>query len=508
MEKERPFSSFGSALPRSNRSPVRKFFTYVGAFILFAVVPLAFVGWRELWVNLLERDRPEIILEKPPVGLGLEPLRFSFDVTDSGSGIDEVIVRGVQGSEVREIFRRDYDGPKVNRDTINIEMSKDDHPFDEGDLTITIVTFDRAFFPNVRQVSIEVEVDYGPPEIEVITTQHNAVLGGSQMVFYRLKEVNDVFSGITVGQYLFPGFPAKALDEDYESRPDVYFAFFPIPLNFVQDKDKIRLFARDRVGNFTSAPIHYRVRDPNYPERPIALKTEFLEGTVYELAKKYSEFDAKMNLKQEEEVAQPNSPEEMVKQFISVNEGYRNLLETSMKEIFGRPKIRKLWDGSFVRLPDSREVAQFGEKRRYFYQGLDAGSVVSSGVDLLMGRGAKATAVNDGIVVYSGEMGPFGKTVIIDHGFGLYSLYGFLSSSDVSEGDKVLKSEAIGSPGSTGLNDLVNSVHFEMRLHGLPVRPVEWWDSQWVRDHITNRIQDTKKILGMRTRLPLEKRGL
>ena len=158
--------------------------------------------------------------------------------------------------------------------------------------------------------------------------------------------------------------------------------------------------------------------------------------------------------------------------------------------------------------PEDSSPTQFGEKRRYFYQGLDAGSVVSSGVDLLMGRGAKATAVNDGIVVYSGEMGPFGKTVIIDHGFGLYSLYGFLSSSDVSEGDKVLKSEAIGSPGSTGLNDLVNSVHFEMRLHGLPVRPVEWWDSQWVRDHITNRIQDTKKILGMRTRLPLEKRGL
>lgn len=508
MDKERPFSSFGSALPRSNRSPVRKFFTYIGAFILFAVVPLAYVGWRELWVNLLEKQRPKITLENPPVGLGLEPLKFSFEVDDVGSGIDEVIVRGMQGSEVREIFRRSYDGPKVNHEKFTIEISPEDHPFDEGDLTLTIVTFDRSFWSNPSQISIDIVVDYASPEIEVVTTQHNAVLGGSQMVFYKLKETNEVFSGITVGQYLFPGFPAKSLDEDYESRPDVYFAFFPIPLDFDESRDKVRLFARDRVGNFTSAPIHYRVRDPNYKDRPIALKTAFLEGTVHELAKEFAEFDARVNVKEPEEIPIPETPEEMVRQFKLVNEDFRNLLETSMKEIFGRPKIRRLWDGSFVRIRGASQIAPFGEERHYFYQGLDAGEDVNSGVDLSLGRGAKATAVNNGIVVYSGSMGPFGKTVILDHGFGLYSLYSFLSDISVSEGDEVLKSEAIGMPGSTGLNDNVNSIHFEMRLHGMPVRPVEWWDGNWVREHITERIEETKKILGVRTHLPLQKRGL
>jgi murein DD-endopeptidase MepM/ murein hydrolase activator NlpD len=135
--------------------------------------------------------------------------------------------------------------------------------------------------------------------------------------------------------------------------------------------------------------------------------------------------------------------------------------------------------------------------------GQQAGHSTQFGVDLNSGPQAKVRAGNDGIVIFSDNLGVYGKTVILDHGLGLTTLYGYLSTTSVSEGDRVNRGNVIGVTGETGLAE-TDSLHFEVRLHGIPVQPLEWWDDQWIAEQIDGRILSAKKTLGLRTSRPLK----
>jgi murein DD-endopeptidase MepM/ murein hydrolase activator NlpD len=96
-------------------------------------------------------------------------------------------------------------------------------------------------------------------------------------------------------------------------------------------------------------------------------------------------------------------------------------------------------------------------------------------------------AANGGQVVFAGDLGALGKTVVLDHGFGLVTVYGHLSEISAPLGSLVAKNQPIGRTGSTGFATS-EEVHFEVRLHGVPVNPTEWWDERWVADHIDNKV--------------------
>ena len=62
-----------------------------------------------------------------------------------------------------------------------------------------------------------------------------------------------------------------------------------------------------------------------------------------------------------------------------------------------------------------------------------------------------AEAANSGVVAFTGDLGIYGNTVIIDHGLGLFTLYSHLSSIDVKVGDPIKQHQIIGKTGETGL---------------------------------------------------------
>jgi murein DD-endopeptidase MepM/ murein hydrolase activator NlpD len=78
--------------------------------------------------------------------------------------------------------------------------------------------------------------------------------------------------------------------------------------------------------------------------------------------------------------------------------------------------------------------------------------------------------------------------VILDHGLGLFTLYGHLSSIDVKEGDTVAKRQIIGKTGETGLAG-GDHLHFGVYVSGVAVLPVEWWDAKWIDDNVTPKLQ-------------------
>jgi len=76
---------------------------------------------------------------------------------------------------------------------------------------------------------------------------------------------------------------------------------------------------------------------------------------------------------------------------------------------------------------------------------------------------------------------------VVDHGYGLMSLYGHMSSVAVKVGDQVSKGQALGNSGSTGLAG-GDHLHLEIFVQGKSVSPIEWLDEHWIRDNVTSKL--------------------
>jgi murein DD-endopeptidase MepM/ murein hydrolase activator NlpD len=149
-------------------------------------------------------------------------------------------------------------------------------------------------------------------------------------------------------------------------------------------------------------------------------------------------------------------------------------------------------------LPGGVERRLFGERWDYVLDGEEIASSMMQGIEILPPpNNTQAVAANNGTVVYAGPLGLFGNGVIINHGMGLSTVYGFLDSISVKEGSKIQRGEKIGAIGATGLAE-VPSLYYELRVNGYPSRPIEWFDKYWVRDHIEKKIQDVKVLLGIK----------
>ena len=103
-------------------------------------------------------------------------------------------------------------------------------------------------------------------------------------------------------------------------------------------------------------------------------------------------------------------------------------------------------------------------------------------------------------MVFAGDLGIYGNTVILDHGLGLFTLYSHLSSIDVKGGDAVKQKQILGRTGETGLAG-GDHLHYGVYLHGVAVLPVEWWDAKWINDNIQPKLE------GIRTSPKTNKAG-
>lgn len=92
------------------------------------------------------------------------------------------------------------------------------------------------------------------------------------------------------------------------------------------------------------------------------------------------------------------------------------------------------------------------------------------GQDIAASYGAPVVAAADGVVIYTGWFGGYGKIVILDHGGNVSSLYAHLSGILVTTGQAVKRGQPIGRVGSTGYSTGPH-VHFEIRIDGTPIDP-------------------------------------
>ncbi|WP_093372344.1 murein hydrolase activator EnvC family protein [Tindallia magadiensis] len=96
-----------------------------------------------------------------------------------------------------------------------------------------------------------------------------------------------------------------------------------------------------------------------------------------------------------------------------------------------------------------------------------------SGIDIPAPTGTDIIAAGPGTVAFSGSRGGYGRTIFIDHGGGIITLYAHCDRLIVSEGERVTAGQVIAKVGSTGMSTGPH-LHFEVRKNGKYVDPMPW----------------------------------
>ena len=125
-----------------------------------------------------------------------------------------------------------------------------------------------------------------------------------------------------------------------------------------------------------------------------------------------------------------------------------------------------LGDGPFAVPHDAPSWSNFGQRR------LNNNVLASlhTGLDLRVPFGEPIRAANAGRVVLASDLYLGGKTVIIDHGLGVFSSYGHMSELKVKRGDAVAKGQTIGLCGTTGRSTGPH-LHWSVKVRGARVDP-------------------------------------
>ena len=175
--------------------------------------------------------------------------------------------------------------------------------------------------------------------------------------------------------------------------------------------------------------------------------------------------------------------------FLVINGELRQKNNAKIASFAAQTKPELLWRGAvFHPFGNTAVESAFADHRTYIYQGKQVDQQVHLGFDLASYAGTPIVAANRGIVVFAEELGIYGNCVIIDHGLGVQSLYGHLSSIEVKAGQTVEKEQQIGRSGMTGMAG-GDHLHFTMLVNGKMVNPVEWWDSHWIEDRILRKLR-------------------
>jgi len=446
--------------------------------VLLIIVLLLFVTLIIFSWSRWESNHPIVRLNRNFKALGRNP-SLSVTIQDAETGLKNISVILRQKDQAVSLVDEHYAGPGFfdfwkhgDRDSKQFDLGKlivDKYKIQDGpaslEISATDYSFGHFFHGNRTDVQRNFVFDLYPPRLEVISEQHYINQGGTECVVYRVSPDAEV-SGVQAGPYFFHGYPAGGPD------PNLKFALFAFVYN-LDSNTPLKVFARDAAGNEAVAGFWYKLFPKKFRSSEINVDDSFLQRVVPEILSHTPEMKDQGDL---------------VKTFLDINSNLRKKDHAEIMEISKKSAPRFLWNGAFLQLSNSQVESLFADHRTYLYQGKVIDHQDHVGFDLSVVQHYPIEAANDGVVVYADYFGIYGNCVMIDHGVGLLSLYGHMSSIDVKVGQSVKKKQVLGRSGATGLAG-GDHLHFGLFLQGVPVNPTEWWDEKWINDHVLNRLK-------------------
>jgi murein DD-endopeptidase MepM/ murein hydrolase activator NlpD len=235
----------------------------------------------------------------------------------------------------------------------------------------------------------------------------------------------------------------------------------------------VQVFGRDPAGNEVVVPIDHQVFPKPYGKSTIPLDDGFLQRVVPAIASNVP--DEKI------------PTDDVLQGFLKINGDLRRKNNQYLMELAKKSAPEMFFKDAFQQLGNSQVEARFADTRTYVYQGKPVDKQVHLGFDLARTANTSIVASQRGRVVHASDLGIYGNCVVIDHGMGVQSLYGHLSSIGVKVGDMVEKGQELGRSGMTGLAG-GDHLHFTMLVGGQQVTPVDWWSPQWMQDRVVRKI--------------------
>jgi len=444
----------------------------VPALVILLVVGLLVLGGLALW------------RVGPPPAIDIHPERaaigrkapIAIDVREPERGVGTVTVELVQGDVVHKLGEQAHVprpfwafwGARTPQVSLRVEAGRDTlTDLRNGDAVVR-VTATRAptwlKHPDPVVVEKKLTVRLQPPTLQVMSNRTYVAQGGSEAVVYRVSD-GAIKDGVRAGDWFFRGYPLPGGDAH------VHFALFGVPYD-MGDASGVRLVAEDDAGNEGQATFIEQFTPKPFGTDVIKLEDAFLARVVPAIM---SETPSLKDL---------GNP---LDNYLQINGALRRANNLALRELAATSRPEFLWRDTFLPLPNGKVMSHFADRRTYEYQGRAVDHQDHLGFDLASVQHAPVPAGNRGVVVLARFHGIYGNTVVIDHGFGLMSLYAHLSSIAVSEGQSVERGAILGASGATGLAG-GDHLHYTTLLGGLPVNPVEWWDAHWIQDRLKTKL--------------------
>ncbi|MCW8860136.1 MAG: M23 family metallopeptidase [Deltaproteobacteria bacterium] len=419
------------------------------------------VGIISAGVFYFRDTKPPQISLTPSSGPISKKSKLLLALNDEGVGLKNLQVMVVQGANQLPLLKRDF--PTQTR-VVDLELDLASLKLEEGGIQIEVLATDQSIYHfgkgNTVQQLFNLTYDTRPPVISILSKAHNLTKGGSGLVTFSLNEDVDKV-GVQFGEHFFPA---------YLQDSGIYACLFAYPY-FVKSEDFVpRVVAQDLAGNERQAGIYYRANNKKFRQRKINISKSFLD-------QKIPEFEAL--------VPDMTDPLEI---FLYVNRDVRTKNRAQIVELGRKTSATPLWEGTFLRQPQTATLAQFADYRTYYHEGKEIDKTVHLGQDLASVAQAEIIAENSGEVVWSEYLGIYGQCVVIDHGLGLQSLYAHMSQVSVQPGEMVTRGQVIGRSGATGMAG-GDHLHLGIIVSGVPVQPIEWWDKSWLENNIDSKLK-------------------
>jgi murein DD-endopeptidase MepM/ murein hydrolase activator NlpD len=429
-----------------------------------------------VWVLIVkfEGEKPSISIDMASPYIG-KSHKIPVTVSDSKSGIKKIWIGLITEGKETVVFAKEFSptGPfgagKKQQATFTVAIEPASMGISDGPALLRMVASDFSWRNwgngNRGYIEKQVTIDTTSPGINMLSRQHNVSQGGSGLVVYKLSEPCRK-SGVFVGDNFFPGHLGYFRDRA------IALAFFAVAYD-QGPKTDIFLSATDFAGNISRSAVPHYLKRRRFKKDTVEISESFMR-------RKLVEFDA----------YQANSTAKtLIEKFLYINRNLRRANHEQIASLTDNTDNAIYWHGPFLRLPNAARKASYADDRTYTYQGKVVDRQVHLGIDLASVAHSPIPAANGGKVLFAGNLGIYGKTVMIDHGMGLFTIYGHMSTLDTKQGAMVAKGDTIGYTGSTGLAG-GDHLHFGVLVHRTFVNPIEWWDGTWIKHNILSKIND------------------
>ncbi|WP_297573903.1 M23 family metallopeptidase [uncultured Campylobacter sp.] len=422
----------------------------------------------------LEQNPPKIGLEEQVYWNLQDP--FEVEISDD-SGIKEIAIY-LETEGKKELLSQIRPTTSTTHQILKIALPKSMILNKNLDYKITFevrdISFWNFFMGNKTKDSFKIVIDDERPKIQFLTNSYSIKRGGSAAVVFSVSD-----------EHLKELYIQTDSGDKFEVKPFVKEGYYAAIVAWPANKNSYAAYvvAKDKALNESKRRIRYYVDNRKFKDSTIALNDRFINGKISDLVEIYAK-----------------EPSSLVgtERFKFVNETLRAKNEELIREKSGFIKESSLDPNfklsPFMPLRGSRVVAGFGDHRYYTYNKKPVSESWHLGLDVASFVNADIAISNDGEVLFVGDNGIYGNTILVYHGFGISSLYAHCSAIGVSSGDNVKDGDIIGKTGNSGLA-FGDHLHFGVIVQGYEVNPFEWMDKKWMEENIYKVFKRGKEII-------------